>query len=80
MDWIDILLHGGISVFAMGLFWLLKIPTFGALLNTVFWPARETIQHGHFPTSTQSTLEYVIPVVLAWLALILIYKIEFKDG
>lgn len=73
MDWIDIGLHAGISIFAMGLFWLFKFPATGAIISTGFWPGRELSQHWpdwvEILTHPQSLLEWVVPVGLSWFVL-----------
>lgn len=63
MDLFDIILHAGIATF--GSIFVGKWNHHVAMsINTIVWPLREIHQHGGFPTSTQSTLEWVVPVLL----------------
>ena len=66
MDWNDIVLHAMASVAFVGLVGLWK-PDFAMGFNTVFWPAREFVQHNGIPHSLQSNLEWIVPVLLGWL-------------
>lgn len=75
MDWIDIMVHGAVAVL-VGLFvgatglWPLLV------LNAIFWPLRETFQHAGFPHTPQSTLEWVVPVVLCPLAAVALRSVR----
>lgn len=75
LDWNDIILHAtaaffGVSFLSLSLDRWVPIKYF-VIFNTVFWPTREIIQHESFTrifTSTQSLLEWTVPVITGILA------------
>jgi len=77
MDWTDIALHALGAIVFVGLIGL-WYPKTALLVNTVFWPAREIVQHSGIPNSLQSTFEYIVPLLLGWLVFELV-QVDYRE-
>lgn len=92
MDWLDILLHLGITVasfFAVGIFtrnteYYNPAIVGTMLLNMVGWPVREIIQHSdnvtHIFTGPQSLAEWGLPLIASIVLAYVFYDDLTYDG